>query len=251
MDNTDHFCVPIHPHERLDDLHRNGYSIIQDPKRFCFGQDAVLLAAFAKAHAGELALDLCAGTGIVSILMAARTQAQKLYGLEIQPESVDMARRSVALNGLSHQIQIDSGDIKEAAALYALSSFDVITANPPYMNHGGGLTNSYSPKAIARHEILCNLGDVTEAAAKLLKPQGRFYMVHRPGRLPDILESLRQNHLEPKAMRLVHSYIHKEPSMVLIEAIRNGKPLLKVLPPLIICQEDGQYTEEAYEIYYR
>ncbi len=242
--------VLLHDYERVDDLHRNGYRIIQDPKRFCFGQDAVLLSGFARVHTGETALDLGTGTGIIPILLEAKTDGDLFYGLEIQQESVDMAKRSVDLNGLSGKIIIQQGDIKDVLALYKPSSFDVITSNPPYMNSGGGLINSYSPKAIARHELLCTLEDVVYGAARLLRPQGRFYMIHRPHRLADIFVTLRSNKLEPKTLRFVYPAVEKEPAMVLIEAVRGGRPMLKVLPPLIIYNAEGNYTDEVYRIYY-
>ena len=161
-----------------------------------------------------------------------------------------MAKRSVRLNGLEDKVTIDFGDVKNTEALYRASSFDVVTVNPPYMNEGGGLKNGYSPKTIARHEVLCSLEDVVDAAARLLVPQGRLYMVHRPHRLTDIMVTLRNHRLEPKRLRFVHSYADREPVMVLVEAVSNGKPMVKVMPPLIIYKEDGEYTGEIMKIYY-
>ena len=240
----------INDWERVDDLHRNGYVIIQDPKRFCFGIDAVILSGFAEVKKGEKVMDLCTGTGIIPILLEAKTEGSHFTGLEIQEESVEMARRSVRLNGLEDKVTIDFGDVKNTEALYRASSFDVVTVNPPYMNEGGGLKNGYSPKTIARHEVLCSLEDVVDAAARLLVPQGRFYMVHRPHRLTDIMVTLRNHRLEPKRLRFVHSYADREPVMVLVEAVSNGKPMVKVMPPLIIYKEDGEYTGEIMKIYY-
>lgn len=244
------YNVEIKPNERVDDLHRNGRLIIQDPKRFCFGVDAVILSGFADVRKKETVLDLGTGTGVIPILLEAKTDGAHFTGLEIQAESVEMARRSVLLNGVSEKISIVEGDIKNAAELFPLSSFDVITSNPPYMNKGGGLLNEYSPKAVARHELLCTLHDVVFAASRLLKPNGRFYLVHRPHRLTDVLVELRQNGLEPKALRFVHSHQNKAPVMVLIYATRGGNPMLRVSPPLIIYKEDGAYTNEIYDIYY-
>lgn len=242
--------IEMKQYERVDDLHRNGYLLIQDPKRFCFGVDAVLLSGFAQVNEGETVLDLGTGTGVIPILLEAKTKGSHFTGLEIQPESVEMARRSVALNGLAQKITIEEGDIKNLENLYHPSSFDVITTNPPYMQKGSGIQNEFSPKAIARHELLCNLEDIAKGASKLLKTGGRFYMIHRPHRLADIIITLRNYRLEPKKIRFVHPYVQKEPNMVLIEAIRSAKPMLKVLPPLIIYCEDGTYTKEVYDIYY-
>ena len=243
--------VEIKEFERVDDLHRNGYMLIQDPKRFCFGVDAVLLSGFAKAAKGDKVLDLGTGTGVIPILMEAKTNAAHFTGLEIQEESAEMAQRSVALNGLEDKIDIVCGDIKEADKLFKAASFDVITTNPPYMNTGGGIQNDFSPKAIARHEVLCTLDDIARVSSRLLKFGGKLYMVHRPHRITDILCTLRQYKLEPKVIRFVHSYQGKEPVMVLVEAARSGKPMTKVLPPLIVYNEDGSYTDEIIEIYYK
>lgn len=235
--------------ERIDDLHRNGYKIIQDTKRFCFGMDAVLLSGFAKVKPGERALDLGTGTGIIPILLEAKTKGKHFTGLEIQEESAKMASRSVKLNDLEEKIQIVTGDIKEAKQIFAGTYFDVVTSNPPYMNAEHGLVSKGSPKAIARHELLCNLEDVVKAAADCLKVGGRFYMVHRPHRLVDIMTACRKYRLEPKRMRMVQPYENKEPNMVLIECIKGGNPMIKVEPPLIVYQEVNVYTSEILQIY--
>ena len=235
--------------ERIDDLHIKDYRIIQNKDGFCFGMDAVLLSDFTKVKLAESVLDLGTGTGIIPILLEAKNSGSQYIGLEIQQDFVDMATRSVSMNKREDKISIIHGDIKEAAKLFPLSSFDVITSNPPYMNTGKGLTNPSSVKAIARHEVLCSLDDVIYNASRLLRVGGRFYMVHRPQRLMEILETLKKHGLEPKQLRMVHSYMHKEATMVLIEAIRGGNPLLKVLPPLIIYSDKNQYSTEIYQIY--
>ena len=241
--------INIKENERIDDLQRNGYRIIQDSDRFCFGMDAVLLSGFATAKKGDRVLDLGTGTGIIPILMEAKTEAEHLTGLEIQPESADMASRSVALNDLQDKISIVTGDIKEAKNLFPKASFQVITSNPPYMIGQHGLVNPHGEKAIARHEILCTLEDVVENAAALLVPGGHFYMVHRPFRLAEIMTMLTKYRLEPKRMQLVYPYIDKEPNMVLIEAVRGGKSRMQVEKPLIVYEKPGVYTKEIYEVY--
>ena len=202
--------VVIKENERIDELQRNHYRIIQDPGRFCFGMDAVLLSGFAKAKAGDKVLDLGTGTGIIPILMEAKTKAAYLAGLEIQEDSADMARRSVRLNHLEEKIEIITGDIKEAVSLFGAASFDVVTCNPPYMTEKHGLANPSEPKAIARHELLCTLEDVICQAAKLLRPGGNFFLV---------------------------------------QANRGGKARMTVEKPLIVYQKPGIYTQEIYDIY--
>ncbi|MCI8531989.1 MAG: tRNA1(Val) (adenine(37)-N6)-methyltransferase [Lachnospiraceae bacterium] len=235
--------------ERLDELDRNGYRIIQDPKRFCFGMDAVLLAGFAKVKPGEKVLDLGTGTGILPILLEARTKGVSFTGLEIQPESADMAARSVRLNHLENKVHIVNGDIREADRLFGAGSYHVVTSNPPYMTDLHGIKNPNEAKAIARHEILCTLEDVVSQAAKLLAPCGRFYLVHRPFRLAEILTCLCSHGLEPKRMRLVHSYEDREPNMVLIEALKGGRSGMTVEKPLIIFEKPGVYRSEIREVY--
>ena len=217
--------------ERIDDLQRNGYRIIQNKDCFCFGMDAVLLSSFAKAQKNEQVLDLGTGNGVIPILMQAKNpDAAGFTGLEIQAVSADLARRSVELNGI--------GD-----------SFNFVTTNPPYMNENHGLTNPHSAKAIARHELLCTLEDVVREASRCLKMRGRFYMVHRPQRLVEIFEVMTRHHLEPKRIRMVYPHENKDANMVLIEAVKGGKALLKVEPPLVVYKEDGTYTQELLKMY--
>ncbi len=239
----------LKPKERLDELHRNGYVIIQNSEKFCFGMDAVLLSGFAKVKPGEKALDLGTGTGIIPILLEAKTKGEHFTGLEIQEESADMAARSVAINHLESKIDIVVGDIKDASKQFGASSFDVITTNPPYMIGHHGQSAVSEAKAIARHEMLCTLDDVLRESAKILKPKGRFYMVHRPFRLAEIMSKMVEYKIEPKRMQLVYPYVDREPNMVLIEGLRGGNSRLTVEKPLIVYKEPGVYTDEIYDIY--
>ena len=239
----------IREDERLDDLQIKGYKIIQHPDKFCFGMDAVLLSEFATVNEGEKALDLGTGTGILPILLEAKNAGEHYTGLEIQPESAEMARRSVLYNDLQDRIDIIEGDIKEASKIFGKASMEVVTSNPPYMTNHHGLKNPNDAKAIARHELLCSLDDVVRESAAVLKPKGRCYFVHRPSRLVEIFEAMRKYRIEPKRMRLVYPYVNKEPNMVLIEGVRGGRPQLTVESPLIVYDAPGKYTDEILEIY--
>lgn len=241
--------VELKENERIDDLQRNGYQIIQNPEQFCFGMDAVLLSGFVHVKRGAVVLDMGTGTGIIPLLIAAKTQASQIFAIEIQKESADMAQRSVRLNHLEKKIEIVTGDLKEADQFFDAASFDVITCNPPYMIGQHGLQNPDAPKAIARHEILCTLEDVVRTAAKLLRTGGQFYMVHRPFRLAEILTVMTKYRLEPKRMRLVYPYVDKEPNMVLIEGCRGGRPRMTVEKPLIIFKAPNVYTDEICDTY--
>ena len=241
--------VEIKANERVDDLGRNGYRIIQNPDRFCFGMDAVLLSDFAKVKEGDKVLDFCTGTGIIPILMEAQTKAAHFTALEIQEDSAEMARRSVSLNHLEEKIEIITGDVKEADRIFEAASFHAVTCNPPYMIGQHGLVNPDSPKAIARHEILCTLDDIVKQTARVLVPGGSFYLVHRPFRLVEIMTTLTKYKLEPKRMQLVYPYVDKEPNMVLIQATKGGKSRITVEKPLIVYENPGVYTKDILEIY--
>nr|WP_296042170.1 tRNA1(Val) (adenine(37)-N6)-methyltransferase [uncultured Blautia sp.] len=234
--------------ERVDDL-QNGFYVIQNQDKFCFGMDAVLLSGFARIRKGDHVLDMGTGTGIIPILLKSKTKGEHFTGLEIQEECADMATRSVQYNGLESAVDIVCGDIKEAAGIFGAASFDVVTSNPPYMIGAHGLQNPHMAKAIARHEVLCTLEDVVSQASKVLKDRGRFFMVHRPFRLAEIFSVLTRYKLEPKRMQLVYPYIDREPNMVLIEALKGGNSRITVEKPLIVYEKPGVYTKDILEIY--
>lgn len=235
--------------ERLDDLQRNGYKIIQKKGEFCFGMDAVLLSAFTVVKDFERVIDLGTGTGVIPILLESKTNGSEFVGLEIQQHMAAMAERSVKYNRLDKKVNIVHGDIREAGQLFGLASFDVVTSNPPYMNDLHGLKNPKESKAISRHEVLCTFEDLVKNAAGLLKPRGRFYLVHRPHRLIELITILKHYKLEPKRIRMVHPYLDKEANMVLIESIKDARSMVKVEAPLIVYHSPGKYTEEVLKLY--
>ena len=232
----------------LDDL-QNGYFIYQQKKGFRFGMDAVLLAAFANIKPTERVVDFGTGNGIIPILLAARDKGKHITGLEIQENSANLAQKSVKYNKLEERISIVRGDIKEASKILGIEKFDAIVSNPPYMISDHGLKNAASEKYIARHEALCSFDDIAREASRLLVSKGRFFMVHRPFRLAELICTLKKYHLEPKRMRLVYPFIDKEPNMVLIEAMKGANSEIKIEKPLIVYKEVGVYTEELLELY--
>ena len=238
----------LREHESLDDL-QNGYFIIQSEEGFRYGIDAVLLSGFARVKPGEKVLDMGTGTGILPILLAAKTEGESFTGLEIQEKSAEMAGRSVAYNHLEGRVRIVAGDIKEAGAIFGPACFDVVVSNPPYMTGSHGLVNPNEAKAVARHEVLCTLEDLVRETAAVLTSRGRFYLVHRPFRLAEIMGMLMKYRLEPKRMRLVYPYVDKEPNMVLLEACKGGNPRIQVERPLIVYERPNVYTDEIREIY--
>ena len=235
--------------ERIDDLLCRGFRIIQDSEGFCFGMDAVLLANYAlpAVREGSQLLDLGTGTGVIPLLLSAKTKARRLYGLEIQKSAADLAERSAALNGQEGRIQILRGDIRQIRDFPLSSRMDLVLSNPPYLK--SGIRSKGEGRQIARHEILCSFRDVAVAASYLLKASGRFFLVHRAERLTDIVSDLRESGLEPKRLRMVYSRAGREAKLLLLEAVKGGRPQLHVEPPLIVYEEGGVYTEELLSLY--
>ena len=235
--------------ERLDDLQRCGYHLIQHPDEFCFGIDAVLLSAYAEVKKNESAMDLCCGTGAVMMLLAAKTDGGHFTGLEIQERSADRAKRSILWNDQADRMRVVCGDLREAEHIFAPASFHVVTCNPPYLKGDGGIHAESESRTAARHEVLCTFEDVARAASYLLAPGGRLYLVHRPFRLADVICDLRRFDLEPKRMRLVEPFAGKEPNLVLFACVKGGRPHLTVDAPLIIYEKEGVYTREVLDLY--
>ena len=242
--------MDLKENERIDDLEFEDLKIIQNTKGFCFEIDSVLLSDFAKnIKKNSTIVDLGTGTGIISILLSKKTEAKKIYGIELQEEVCDMASRSVLLNNLQDKIEIINKNIKNISDTLGINVCDVVVTNPPYKKYGTGLLNEDDSKIISRHEKECTLEDVIKQSFKILKDKGLFYMVHRPDRLVDIIYLMRKYKIEPKEIRIVYSNIKSKAVLVLIKGIKNAGEELKVLSPLYIYNEDGTYTDEVLKIY--
>jgi len=235
--------------EQLDDLQIKGLEIIQNKKKFRFGTDAVLLSSYAKIKPGGKCIDLGTGTGIIPILLSAKTDAGEIIGLEIQDDLCEMASRSINYNNLGGRIKIVCGDVKNVAELFKKETFVNVVSNPPYMKDGSGFQSDDKSIAMSRHEIMCSIEDIAIAAEHLLMDKGMLSMVHRPNRLVDVLSVLREHSLEPKTIRFVHPYAGKAPNLFLVNAQKNTQPFLKIEDPLVMRNDDGEYTDEIYKIY--
>ncbi len=243
--------MKLNEDERLDDIHRNGYKVFQNKKKFCFGIDAVLLSDFAKGKKNNKILDIGTGTGIVPILMYAKNPNTTYTAFEIQKESSQLASRSVAYNNLDDKIKIINDDIKNVESYFPNGYFDVITSNPPYMNGSSGKINDFDEIAIARHEIHLSLDDLIKYGEKVLKFGGHFYMVHRPNRLAEIFYTMKKYKIEPKVIRMVVPKENSKPNIVLIDGVKGGASSLEVLPNLVVYGKDGKYTDEVNKIHYK
>ena len=239
------------PGERIDDLQRKlpdgtELKIIQNPDWFCFGIDAVLLSDFVEIKPGDSVMDLGTGTGIMPLLLAAKTKVSHIDALEIQKDVAEMAKRSVMLNGLEEKINIINSDLVDYKTD---KQYNAVICNPPYKTADTGLVNPEAKLKISRHEVCCTLHDVVKTASRILKPLGRFALIHRPERLVDIMFEMRSLKLEPKRIRYIHSDIEKPPVMVMVEGRKCAKPYIKTEPPLVVYNKDGSYTDEILRIY--
>ena len=245
--------VKIKEYERVDDLNLGNLRLIQNPKQFCYGVDAMLLADFAtkSIKKGARVMDMCSGNGVITLLLTHKSAAQTITGLEIQESVAEMAGRSIALNGLNDRANIVCGDLKEATKTFGKSVFDNVVCNPPYKEYGGGLISGSESAAIARHEIKCTLEDVIESSAALLAPGGKLSIIHRPERLVDLIILMKKHKIEPKRLRWIYPSYKKAATMILIEGAYGGRPKLITEPPLFVYEENGEYSDELNIIYER
>lgn len=243
--------IELKENERIDDLEYKGLKIIQKNDGFCFGMDSVLIANFTEiAKNNAIVADLGTGTGIISILMAAKnSKISKIYGFDIQSDMVEMANRSAKMNELNDKISFENIDIVGMSEKKYKKFFDVVVTNPPYKKISTGLINENEKKLISRHEIKCTLEDIIFESSRILKDNGSFYMVHRAERLVDIMNVMRKNKIEPKALQIVYPHIGDKANLVLIKGVKCGKPNLELLKPLIVYTENNEYTDEILKIY--
>jgi tRNA1Val (adenine37-N6)-methyltransferase len=242
--------MKLNNNERIDDLEYENLKIIQNKEGFCFGIDSVLLSDYAKnIKKDAIVVDIGTGTGIIGLLLCKKAKLKKIYGVEIQEDVAKMAERSVQLNSLEDKFEIINIDINNISDKLDNNSIDVIVTNPPYKKKNTGLLNEEEKKLISRHEIKCTLEDIVKTSYKLLKSKGEFYMVHRAERLVDILYTLRNNKLEPKNIRFVHSKAGEKPKLILIRCVKDAKEYLKIENPLFIYDNNGEYTDEILKIY--
>lgn len=242
--------MKINENERIDDLEINNFKIIQKNNSFCFGIDSVLLSDFAKEiKDGSKVVDLGTGTGILSILLCAKTKLSQIIGIEIQEEMAEMADRSSKLNNLQDKFQVINSDIKNLNEKLPYNEFDAIIMNPPYMELNTGKININENKFISRHEVTASLEDFIITSKNLLKDKGSVYIVHRPNRLIDLCYLLRKHKLEPKILKMVYPKKNSQANLILIKAVKNGGAFLKVSKPLYVYENNGEYTKEILKIY--
>lgn len=213
---------------RIDDLGIAGLKLIQDTDMFCFGIDAVMLANFVHTDKNARVVDLCTGNGIIPVLLSAKIPHDEIIGVEIQKDVAKLAMENISLNKLEGKLRIINDDLKNMPDVLGKSKFDIVTCNPPYRTKGCGVINEADTKAIARHEILCSLDDVIYVASMLLEPLGKFFMIHRPDRLCDILCCMRNHKIEPKIVQFIQPDRETKPTHVLIEGVYGGKMHMRI-----------------------
>ncbi len=244
--------IELNENEKIEDLQFENLKIIQNKKGFCFGIDSILLADFAKEIKKEAkVLDLGTGTGIIATLLCKKTKLKKIIGIEKQKEVFEMAEKSIKLNQLENQFEIINEDIINLKNKLEKNSFDVIVTNPPYKKKNTGIKNEEEKKIISRHETTATLEDFIKVSKDMLKDKGEFYMVHRPERLVDILNIMRNYKIEPKLLRFIYANKNSEPKLILIKGIKNAKSFLKIQNNLYIYNTQGEYTKEIKKIYHQ
>jgi len=241
----------IRENERVDDLQLNGLKIIQNPSAFRFGMDAVLLSDFTRLRPREAVADMGTGTGILALLLSQKEESCTFEAIELQPDMADMAARSVKLNALEDRIHVHAMDMRRAYETIGRERMNAVVCNPPYGKRGGTLTNDAASVVLARHETDCTIEDVAASCAAVLKNHGRLSIVFPAQRMLELCDALRKSRLEPKRIRMVCAHVDDPPYLVMVEAMKNAKPQLLWMPPLIVYHADGTETEEIKRIYHQ
>lgn len=237
--------------ERIDDLQHNNLHIIQNPQAFRFGMDAVLLADFTRIRPRERIADMGTGTGILALLLSQKQTDCVIDAFEIQPAMADMASRSVHMNGLEERIRVHAADLRDAWRILGRECLHAVICNPPYGKRGATLTSETDTISIARHEDDTTIDEIVAACASVLKNHGRLSMVFPAQRMLELCDSMRKHRLEPKRIRMVCAHVDDPPYLVMVEAMKNAKPSLLWMAPLIVYQADGSETEEIKKIYHK
>ncbi|MDO4753951.1 MAG: methyltransferase [Bacillota bacterium] len=234
--------ITIGPNERVDDLDLNGLKVVQNPDYFCFGIDAVLLANYARFPQGANVAEFCAGNAVVSILLTAKQKPRKILAMEFQPELVALAEKSIRISGVSEIVEVVHDDILHAERYIKPKSLDAIVINPPYVRKGAGLACGNLQRSLARQESTVGPEEIFELAARLLKTGGELFMVNRPDRLVDIFVAARKYGVEPRELTMVQPSPCKAPNICLIRCKKRAGMDLKMLPPIHVYDEDGNYN---------
>ncbi len=237
------------PGERLDDLQLAGMKILQKEQGFRFGMDAVLLADFARIESGDAVADFGTGTGILPLLLMGRQKGKRFDAFEIQPDMAGMARRTMLINGVDDRIHVHLCPVEQTLDVLSPCSVDAIVCNPPYGVPGTTLLNPSDTLSTARHQPPEGLSGWYRMAYRLLKGKGRFHMIYPAPRMLEAMQELEKAHLAPKRFRLIYPAADKPANLVLIEAMKDAKPMLHPMPPLIIYEKDGSLTPELEQIY--
>lgn len=240
--------IPVSADETLEPFGQGRLWLVQKKHGYRFSLDAVLLAGLTELKPGERVMDLGTGCGIVALMLACRQPHGQVVGVESQATLASLAERNVSLNALAGQVEIIATEMQNLPHLFPPASFDVVVSNPPYRPLGCGRINPLAEKALARHELLGSLEEAARAAAYLLPAKGRFGVIYPAWRLVHLCCLLRSFDLEPKQLRLIHSYPHTDARLVWVEARRGGREELKILPPLTIYQRQGCYSPEIVEL---
>jgi tRNA1Val (adenine37-N6)-methyltransferase len=235
--------------ETLDTLFGGRLKILQKKRGYRFSLDALLLAHFADPRPMDRIIELGTGCGIIPMILTLRHKAEKVIGVEIQPSLADLARRNVDLNRLSTRIKIREKDLKNLRGKSWQGTFDLVLSNPPYRKVGSGRVNPRMEKALARHEIQATLEDILLAAHYLLKGKGRLIMIYPASRAADLIHEMRKYHLEPKRLQFIHSHLKDEARLLLVEALKEGRAQVQILPPFFLYASAGEYTSQAQELF--